>query len=140
MLLLFFRWCCLFFFFKQKTAYEVRISDWSSDVCSSDLLQPPVGFDIPQRRGAHRVVAAVERQVDTVRSLAVAKAEYGAELRVESAETFLQMGDRLFQHVTRIGRGAALVVTAVRRAPQHQHARVPLPPAGEGPVPTPPDF
>src|SRR3546814_7343365 len=33
--------CCqlyLFFFFKQKTAYEMRISDWSSDVCSSDLL------------------------------------------------------------------------------------------------------
>src|SRR3546814_4209071 len=27
------------FFFKQKTAYEMRISDWSSDVCSSDLLQ-----------------------------------------------------------------------------------------------------
>src|SRR3546814_10727908 len=33
--------CCsrsCFFFFKQKTAYEMRISDWSSDVCSSDLL------------------------------------------------------------------------------------------------------
>src|SRR3546814_11954386 len=30
--------CCSFFFvFKQKTAYEMRISDWSSDVCSSDL-------------------------------------------------------------------------------------------------------
>src|SRR3546814_9183778 len=28
----------LFFFFKQKTAYEMRISDWSSDVCSSDLI------------------------------------------------------------------------------------------------------
>src|SRR3546814_10719179 len=28
----------LFFFFKQKTAYDVRISDWSSDVCSSDLI------------------------------------------------------------------------------------------------------
>src|SRR3546814_18908881 len=28
---------CEFFFFKQKTAYEMRISDWSSDVCSSDL-------------------------------------------------------------------------------------------------------
>src|SRR3546814_4008469 len=27
-----------FFFFKQKTAYEMRISDWSSDVCSSDLV------------------------------------------------------------------------------------------------------
>src|SRR3546814_1183665 len=30
-----------FFFFKQKTAYELRISDWSSDVCSSDLAQRP---------------------------------------------------------------------------------------------------
>src|SRR3546814_9183120 len=33
-------WCLyifFFFFFKQKTAYEMRISDWSSDVCSSDL-------------------------------------------------------------------------------------------------------
>src|SRR3546814_10541291 len=29
--------CMCFFFFKQKTAYEMRISDWSSDVCSSDL-------------------------------------------------------------------------------------------------------
>src|SRR3546814_4657455 len=30
----------MIFFFKQKTAYEVRISDWSSDVCSSDLCAP----------------------------------------------------------------------------------------------------
>src|SRR3546814_11686805 len=30
----------MFFFFKQKTAYEMRISDWSSDVCSSDLERP----------------------------------------------------------------------------------------------------
>src|SRR3546814_1815983 len=30
--------CSWFFFFKQKTAYEMRISDWSSDVCSSDLF------------------------------------------------------------------------------------------------------
>src|SRR3546814_1732856 len=30
-----------FFFFKQKTAYEMRISDWSSDVCSSDLSTMP---------------------------------------------------------------------------------------------------
>src|SRR3546814_14105060 len=30
-----------FFFFKQKTAYEMRISDWSSDVCSSDLSRGP---------------------------------------------------------------------------------------------------
>src|SRR3546814_13650524 len=38
------------FFVKQKTAYEMRISDWSSDVCSSDLAGtlPPVNFYKPQ--------------------------------------------------------------------------------------------
>src|SRR3546814_16724245 len=35
----------VFFFFKQKTAYEMRISDWSSDVCSSDLIH----FICPQQ-------------------------------------------------------------------------------------------
>src|SRR3546814_3214978 len=34
----------MFFLFKQKTAYEMRISDWSSDVCSSDLL-PDFGWE-----------------------------------------------------------------------------------------------
>src|SRR3546814_3218864 len=38
----------LFFFFKQQTAYEMRISDWSSDVCSSDL-----GAAERRRRAAH---------------------------------------------------------------------------------------
>src|SRR3546814_5876944 len=33
----------IFFFFKQKTAYEMRISDWSSDVCSSDLFPEGAG-------------------------------------------------------------------------------------------------
>src|SRR3546814_14214253 len=36
---------CLFFFFKQKTAYEMRISDWSSDVCSSDLERDGVSVE-----------------------------------------------------------------------------------------------
>src|SRR3546814_7241340 len=43
--------CLFFFFFKQKTAYEMRIIDWSSDVCSSDLLRPV-------RRIASRPVAS----------------------------------------------------------------------------------
>src|SRR3546814_13254269 len=34
----------IFFFFKQKTAYEMRVSDWSSDVCSSDLGQDRDGL------------------------------------------------------------------------------------------------
>src|SRR3546814_4430852 len=41
-----------FFFFKQKTAYEMRISDWSSDVCSSDL-EPETARD--RARGAPRL-------------------------------------------------------------------------------------
>src|SRR3546814_2272287 len=37
--------CFVFVFFKQKTAYEMRISDWSSDVCSSDLKDPQWGYN-----------------------------------------------------------------------------------------------
>src|SRR3546814_4117360 len=43
------RFSVYFFFFKQKTAYEMRISDWSSDVCSSDL---PAGGRV-DRKGLH---------------------------------------------------------------------------------------
>src|SRR3546814_7267160 len=45
---------CFFFFFKQKTAYEMRISDWSSDVCSSDLL-PAMGCSTLGRSDFMRV-------------------------------------------------------------------------------------
>src|SRR3546814_8009114 len=77
-----------FFFFKQKTAYEMRISDWSSDVCSSDLpgVQGDIGIDaLPldvvrkadDRRLGHQIVQhqrafnlggahAVPRHVDDV--------------------------------------------------------------------------
>src|SRR3546814_3321333 len=65
-----------FFFLQQKTAYEMRISDWSSDVCSSELLSLPVpvrhrepvaalGLDADQRcetgppQGCHRLVLPV---------------------------------------------------------------------------------
>src|SRR3546814_7155011 len=41
-------WFVICFFFKQKTAYEMRISDWSSDVCSSDL---PAAASLDARRG-----------------------------------------------------------------------------------------
>src|SRR3546814_10809535 len=56
-----------FFFFKQKTAYEMRISDWSSDVCSSDLAVVEPGA-LPAQRPAARlagdVVGAVARDED----------------------------------------------------------------------------
>src|SRR3546814_2024213 len=46
------------FFFKQETAYELRISDWSSDVCSSDLTFDNIGEVLGRDRGA---VQALER-------------------------------------------------------------------------------
>src|SRR3546814_4163160 len=41
--------CVLCLFFKQKTAYEMRISDWSSDVCSSDLVARTIAEREAQR-------------------------------------------------------------------------------------------
>src|SRR3546814_3804564 len=46
----------VFFFFKQKTAYEMRISDWSSDVCSSDLHEQPHGLDRVRVCVVHRLM------------------------------------------------------------------------------------
>src|SRR3546814_8744749 len=43
-----------FFFFKQKTAYELRISDWSSDVCASDLITVEEGAQIVHPVFQHR--------------------------------------------------------------------------------------
>src|SRR3546814_6904317 len=59
----------LFFFFKQKTAYEMRISDWSSDVCSSDLeeclqfFEPPT--DSPTAKGLYFLPAGEGAQDPT---------------------------------------------------------------------------
>src|SRR3546814_5469387 len=47
---------CIVFFFKQKTAYEMRISDWSSDVCSSDLCRERI-----REREVHADTDADER-------------------------------------------------------------------------------
>src|ERR1044071_10362986 len=61
----------VFFFFKQKTAYEISTRDWSSDVCSSDLLvgrggrvvhDRVVGGGVVDRRGRRGVVRSEERR------------------------------------------------------------------------------
>src|SRR3546814_2482852 len=62
--------CCVFFFFKQKTAYEMRISDWSSDVCSSDLaglLGPGIRANGPWR--AASLLPLIEAGADIHRKL-----------------------------------------------------------------------
>src|SRR3546814_3733636 len=73
----------LFFFFKQKTAYEMRISDWSSDVCSSDLVNIQAGLikKIGQVDGADTQLLAlplyclIKRGVRAIENLA----DYGEE-------------------------------------------------------------
>src|SRR3546814_17956185 len=81
--------CVFVFFFKQKTAYELRISDWSSDVCSSDLLE----------FGEQHVVAVeqVHRHVDARRFLEIVErilADIGVPI-VEVELGFLAVGERL---------------------------------------------
>src|SRR3546814_4460571 len=56
----------LFFFFKQKTAYEMRISDWSSDVCSSDLTAV-AHADLRARGLRQRLADLVGQRLDPVR-------------------------------------------------------------------------
>src|SRR3546814_1671407 len=68
----------MFFFFKQKTAYEMRISDWSSDVCSSDLpgsgrtLMGPDGISIGLLPGDPIVAGQILRGLDHTRDHAIA--------------------------------------------------------------------
>src|SRR3546814_9713570 len=70
--------CCglvfCFFFFKQKTAYEMRISDWSSDVCSSDLA---LLVELDGAAGRRRRAGAHARELQRLR---VGDGDVGAEV------------------------------------------------------------
>src|SRR3546814_4263345 len=64
-----------FFFFKQKTAYEMRISDWSSDVCSSDLMldiQPRSTFGPVDFAAMGRAMGARGYRAETLEEARVA--------------------------------------------------------------------
>src|SRR3546814_4530039 len=78
----------VFFFFKQKTAYEMRISDWSSDVCSSDLANEKAYLD----------AGADILETNTFNATQVSQADYGMEslvyeLNVEGARLAREVAD-----------------------------------------------
>src|SRR3546814_16750683 len=63
-----------FFFFKQKTAYEMRISDWSSDVCSSDLLDKVALIDLLDEARPRRLTyRELDAEADAVARALVAR-------------------------------------------------------------------
>src|SRR3546814_18713356 len=66
----------IFFFFKQKTAYEMRISDWSSDVCSSDLWARLAAFGIPARMRGIPAIGIADRSIP-VMAMEIARAQNG---------------------------------------------------------------
>src|SRR3546814_3997553 len=87
--------CTFFFFFKQKTAYEMRISDWSSDVCSSDL---PV-FVLETQ--SHRMDAALGADILAEQE----DARIDREFVVERAADRRHHVDPLALGAGRVGRG-----------------------------------
>src|SRR3546814_6687657 len=55
-----------FFFFKQKTAYEMRISDWSSDVCSSDLAEVEEVEEVEENENEYESVTNVDSGLQSI--------------------------------------------------------------------------
>src|SRR3546814_2349915 len=72
----------LFFFFKQKTAYEMRISDWSSDVCSSDLLDR-----LLEHRDVHRRDVPLALQTELIDFGLLGSGEARTRDEVRNAQT-----------------------------------------------------
>src|SRR3546814_15934600 len=112
---------CVFFCFKQKTAYEMRISDWSSDVCSSDLLAVRlVGDDEAEARGlaAHRVLLhATERKAQEV-ELAARGGEEEVAMIAARIERTVQLCPRRTQLPLNIVAGRPSVGAEGRRGRQ----------------------
>src|SRR3546814_17282208 len=114
--------CCVFFF-KQKTAYEMRISDWSSDVCSSDLIAYFIEID---RIGLAQYVAALlrhfagdaDREAGAGEGVAtdedVGEPQFLAEQAHFVLEQLAQGFDKL--HVHPLGQPADIVVALDRHA------------------------
>src|SRR3546814_722514 len=109
----------VFFFFKQKTAYEMRISDWSSDVCSSDLRTKY----LPWRRG--KAAASRTDRRYSLHPKATSIDEIGAKRRDDLQQTSWKGA---FAHTKRLLEGDRLWVRDARGQPLQEPCHFYLPP------------
>src|SRR3546814_6793060 len=121
-----------FFFFKQKTAYEMRISDWSSDVCSSDLRT-----HMPWDGG--RAAPAVDDEVVALRLARDGGVDGGLERRVvlAGAQRGAEVGRVLLAeaHVERAGAGQPHPVAGLAEVMRERRDEAEAPAGlGAGPV------
>src|SRR3546814_7799632 len=91
-----------FFFFKQKTAYEMRISDWSSDVCSSDLIAAAAPLE---HRHARAAMADLAARLDARRNLDLV----GVAIGIGNLDHPAERGGREADRRARVERGALAI-------------------------------
>src|SRR3546814_1854637 len=84
------------FFFKQKTAYEMRISDWSSDVCSSDLIRTKPRAPLP--RYAASLCLLADERVDLVDEAHQRNRLRDIGVGARRADAFLVLAARIGRH------------------------------------------
>src|SRR3546814_8246884 len=91
---------CLCFFFKQKTAYEMRISDWSSDVCSSDLERV-----VTMKAGTPRLASRVTPSAAAGSTQGMVAIPAGAfEFHATHGDEFIAYPDHNEGHTVKLGR------------------------------------
>src|SRR3546814_11626045 len=121
------------FFFKQKTAYDMRISDWSSDVCSSDLGKANMDQPAIEELVVGRALFVEDREDLAILQPLADGVEFGGEVGSVHGPSY--RAPPLAPRRSRIGPGLAMRRRALAGAP-HTHVRHP---PGPGLLPPPPN-
>src|SRR3546814_2804262 len=105
-----------FFFFKQKTAYEMRISDWSSDVCSSDLVASNAAEQARTTNGEVEALVDAAQRIGAVVNMIQDIAEQTNLLALNATIEAARAGEA--------GKGFAVVASQVKNGRASCRARV----------------